>query len=183
MNTVVVYESMYGNTHLVAEAIAEGLRQSSDSSVTVVPVQDAEQDVVDSADLLVVGGPTHVHGLSRESTRRAAVEAAQKPDSDLVLDPDAEGPGLREWFDRLGELTAKTAAFDTRMKGPGALTGRASKGIAKRLREHGGVPVVDPRSFLVTKENRLLDHEQEHAREWGKQLATPVIDAGKPKTL
>src|SRR5262249_913569 len=152
-------ESMYGNTHLVAEAIAAGLRQNGDGSVTVVSVQDAGPDVLDDADMLVVGGPTHVHGMSRESTRNAAVDAAQKPDSNLSLDADAEGPGLRDWFDGLGHFAAKTAAFDTRMKGPAALTGRASKGIARRLREHGAALVVDPQSFLVTKENHLLEHE------------------------
>jgi len=177
MKSVVVYESMYGNTHLVAEAIAAGLRHSDHDSVTVVSVQDAGPDVLDGADLLVVGGPTHVHGMSRESTRKAAVDAAQKPDSDLSLDPDAEGPGLRDWFDSLGQLTTRTAAFDTRMKGPAAITGRASKGIAKRLREHGGALLVDSQSFLVTKENHLLEHEEQHAEEWGKQLATTFVDS------
>jgi hypothetical protein len=28
----------------------------------------------------------------------------------------------------------------------------------------------------VTNDNHLLDHEEEHAREWGKQLATAVAD-------
>jgi hypothetical protein len=182
MKTVVVYESMYGNTHLVAEAIAAGVGDAAgDGSVAVVSVHDAGEEVVEGADLLVVGGPTHVHGMSRESTRRAAADAAQKPESDLSLDPDAEGPGLRDWFDGLGHLGASAAAFDTRMKGPAALTGRASKGIAKRLRDHGGALVVQPKSFLVTNDNHLLEHEEEHAREWGKEVAAAVGN-GRPAT-
>jgi hypothetical protein len=169
MKAVVVYESMYGNTHLVADEIANGLRDAGE--VVVVPVDEADAELLDGADLVVVGGPTHAHGMSRESTRKAAVEAAQKPDSDLTVEPDAEGPGLRDWFDALDGLSAKAAAFDTRIDMPAALTGRASKGIAKRLRAHGCELVVEPQSFLVSKDSHLLDHEAEHARAWGEQLA------------
>jgi flavodoxin len=62
MRALVVYESMYGNTHVVASNIADGLRATHE--VTLVPVADATADLVAEADLLVVGAPTHVHGLS-----------------------------------------------------------------------------------------------------------------------
>ncbi len=58
----------------------------------------------------------------------AAVEAADKPVGGLTVEPDALGPGLREWFGSLGRYPVKAAAFDTRMLGPAVLTGRASKG-------------------------------------------------------
>ncbi len=168
MKAVIVYESMYGNTHHVATAIGDGLRSMAD--VVVVTVEGAESELVESADLLVVGGPTHVHGMSRASTRQAAVDAAKKDDSDLTLDPDAEGPGVREWFDGLGKITAQVAAFDTRMHGPPALTGRASKGIAKQLRHHGAKLITDPESFIVTKDNHLEVDEEQRARAWGAEL-------------
>jgi hypothetical protein len=170
MQALVVYESMYGNTHLIAEAIAQGL--GSDFAVTVLPVGEVDGPMIDSADLVVVGGPTHAHGMSRASTRKAAAEAVEKPGSDLILDPDAEGPGLREWFDDLGEVSAKAAAFDTRIDVPAALSGRASKGISKRLRRHGFDEVVEPESFLVTKQSHLEPDEQARATAWGEQLAT-----------
>jgi hypothetical protein len=172
VKAVVVYESMFGNTHLIADEIANGLRDGNIDDVTVVAVGDAEADLVTQADLVVVGGPTHVHGMSRESTRKAAVEMAEKPDSDLTLEPDAEGDGLREWFDQLDASITTAAAFDTRAAIPATISGRASKGIAKRLRAHGAALVVDPESFLVSKENHLLDHEAEHARAWGARLAS-----------
>lgn len=46
----------------------------------------------------MVGGPTHAHGMSRASTRKAAAEAAAKPVSGVTLEPGADGDGLREWF-------------------------------------------------------------------------------------
>lgn len=168
MRAIVVYESMYGNTHTVADAIGVGLGTVMDAEI--VSVHDATAARLAGADLLVVGGPTHAHGMSRAATRASAVADASKPDPPLEVDPDAEGEGLREWFDGLGDLGLPAAAFDTRVDMAAALTGRASKGIAKRLRHHGCELVVEPASFLVTKETHLEPHEVEHARAWGEQL-------------
>ena len=169
MRAVVVYESMYGNTHQVAEAIGAGLEPAC--SVSVVPVSRVTPESLADADLVVVGGPTHVHGMSRAATRKSAVEAAGKPGSGLELDPDAQGPGLREWLGSLGRYPVKAAAFDTRMHGPAALTGQASKGVSRSLRAHGLDLVAKPESFLVTRENQLEPREAARARAWGGKLA------------
>ena len=113
--------------------------------------------------------------MSRPSTRKAAAEAAQEPDRDLELEPDAEGDGLREWFDGVDALPSLAAAFDTRMDAPAVVTGRASKGIAKRLRRHGSELLDEPRSFLVTKDNHLEEHEVEEARSWGRRLGVATL--------
>jgi hypothetical protein len=173
MRAVVVYESMYGNTHLIADAIGAGLRTAFD--VSVIPVPQASAAVLDGADLVVVGGPTHVHGMSRASTRKAAVQAADKPASPLTVEPDALGLGLREWFGSLGRHPVKAVAFDTRVHGPAALTGRASKGVAHLLRAHGFDVIADPESFLVTKQDRLEPQETDRAREWGAKLAAATV--------
>ncbi|HEV2375320.1 MAG TPA: flavodoxin domain-containing protein [Streptosporangiaceae bacterium] len=169
MHAVVVYESMYGNTHKVADAIAAGLADTFD--VSVVPVSRAAQQTLADADLVVVGGPTHIHGMSRRSTRKAAAEAASKPDSGLTAEPDALGQGVREWLGSLGHHSLKAAAFDTRLQGPAALTGRASQGVGRLLRAHGFTLVAQPESFLVTKDNQLEADETSRAHEWGATLA------------
>jgi hypothetical protein len=171
MKAVVVYESMYGNTHLVADEIAASLGATMD--VRVLPLDLATSDDVGDADLVVVGAPTHVHGMSRPSTRTAAVEAAEKDDS-LSIDPDAPGSGIREWLSSLPTRAGIAAAFDTRIDAPATLTGRASKGIARQLRKHGFVLLVDPESFLVTKHNTLLDGEAEHAQRWAATIAAAI---------
>ena len=181
MRAVVVYESMYGNTHQVAEAIGAGLRSSFE--VSVVPVSEAGPAVLADADLLVVGGPTHVHGMSRTSTRKAAVEAADKPASPLKIEPGALGPGLRDWFDSLGQYPVKAAAFDTRLHGPAALTGRASKGVFRLLRAHGFDLVAEPQSFVVTKQDRLEPDETTRAHEWGAKLAAIIAPNAASGTL
>jgi hypothetical protein len=178
MRIVIVYESSYGNTHLIANAISEGIHPSH--QVEVAAVAAASQGLVDGADLLVVGGPTHVHGMSRDRTRQAAVEAARKPASDLTLDPDAEGPGLRAWFESLSPTkTQAAAAFDTRVDAPALITGRASTGISRQLRHHGFREIAEPMSFLVTRDTQLAAGQLASAREWGSRLAgTLVSDSG-----
>jgi len=168
MKAVVVFESMYGNTHAVADRVAAGLRSHFD--VVTVPVGQATPEVLSDADLLVVGGPTHVHSMSRMSTRKAAAQAVGKAPG-LALEPDATGTGLREWFDLTTPRAPMAAAFDTRLHGPGALTGRAGKGIARRLRRLGCELVAPPVSFFVNKHEALCDGERERAHTWGDAIA------------
>jgi hypothetical protein len=178
MRAVVVYESMYGNTHLIADAIGAGLETAFD--VSVVPVAQADAAALAGADLVVAGGPTHAHGMTRAATRKAAVEAASKPASPLKVEPDAAGPGLRDWFGSLGQCPIKAAAFDTRIHAPAALTGRASKGVARSLREHGFDVIAEPESFLVTRQDRQEPEETTRAREWGAKLAAAVAPSQAP---
>ena len=173
MRALVVYESMYGNTHRVAEVIGLGLRQFGESNV--VPVDEATPELLDGVDLLVAGGPTHAHGMSRPTTRRSAAEAVSKPGTDLSLDPDWAGDGIREWLESLDEGGGtSSAAFDTRIGIPPMLSGRASKGIAKMFRQHGFELVVEPESFLVTYDNHLKPGEEAHAYRWAEELASAL---------
>jgi hypothetical protein len=168
MKTVVIYESMYGNTHVIAEGVAEAARRHGE--VVLVPVSGATADVIAHADLVIVGGPTHGHGMSWAPTRRTAVEDAAKHD-ELELDPDAEGPGLRDWFHEVDKVDGTPAvAFDTRFDAAPAFTGRASVGISRRLRHHGFREIAKPESFLVDKENHLIAGEAERAERWASEL-------------
>ena len=169
MRALVVYESMYGNTHVVASNIADGLRGSYE--VTLVPVAAATADLIAEADLLVVGAPTHMHGLPTASSRQLARKAAAKPESGLTLDPDAGGLALREWLSALASGHVLAAAFDTRLIGAPVLTGRASRGISRLLTRHGYRIIAAPESFMVTKANTLADGESQRARRWGEALA------------
>ena len=172
MLVVVVYEYMFCNTQVVAYHIGDGV--SCLVEVRVVPVEKATADLIAEAGLVVVGGPTHVHGMVRPTSRKAAVEQAGQ-DKDLALDPDAEGELLRDWFEDLGTVEGTpAAAFDTRVDMSAVVTGRASKGIDKRLSHHGFGRLVAPESFLVDKENHLLDGEADRATEWGRALAASV---------
>jgi len=177
MRAVVVYESMFGNTHAIADAVGKGLAQGLEpvQDVVVVSVAEAGREQVGDTDLLVVGGPTHFHGMSRTGTRKGAAATAKNPKNDLVLDRDAQGPGVRDWLRSLGHDHTKFAAFDTRFKGPAVLRGRASKPISQKLRRHGFEMVAKPESFFVTMKNHLEPGEEARAQEWGKRLAVRAL--------
>ena len=84
--------------------------------------------------------------------------------------------GWRHWY---CDRESSAAAFDTRAHGPGFVTGRASRRMARRLRRKRA-RVVGTKSFFVEK-NALLDGEDERARAWGASLAAcesqPLISA------
>jgi flavodoxin len=164
---LVVYESMYGNTRAIAEAIAEGL-----GGAPVRPVGEAG-DV--SADLLVVGGPTHMHGLTTSSSRKMAAKAVEEDGHGELVPGAADGPGLREWLRDLPKVDGTRAAtFDTRLDRSAALTGSAARGIARRLHRRG-YDVIDRESYLVEdSEGPLEDGELDRARAWGEKLATAL---------
>jgi hypothetical protein len=168
MRAVVIYESMFGNTHRIADAVAAGLRAHGE--VVEVPLARANEAIADGADLLVVGGPTHAWGMSRASTRKGAVEQVRRPGHHEQLDEDAPGPGLREWLGVLTQPPPEGAAFDTRIHKPAALTGRASRGIARQLRRHGTEMLAPAESFFVTTKNELEPDEERRARAWGDEL-------------
>jgi menaquinone-dependent protoporphyrinogen IX oxidase len=178
MKVVIVYESMFGNTRIIADAISAGFGSGNDT--VVVPVAQAEVRLLDAADLLVVGGPTHVHGMTRARTRKGAADMARKPGSGLTVEPGADGPGLREWVAGQRQAGMRAATFDTRLGGPAVLTGRASKGIARLLRRHGFTLMARPESFLVTRNNHLRTGEQERARAWGEEVAGQLAAAPEP---
>jgi hypothetical protein len=169
MKALVVYESMYGNTAAIGEAIAaalgeQGLEVEAKLISKVEPEQTAEVNVV------VVGGPTHVHGMSRKSSRKTAAA----DEKNTFVEPTLE-PGLRTWLARLPEGEGRlAAAFDTRIDKPLILTGSAAKGIGRGLKERGFRLVTEPECFLVSTQNRLLDGELEHAATWGKKIAERV---------
>jgi hypothetical protein len=175
MRALVVYESMFGNTKAVAHAIAKGLETWA--VVDVVEVNSAPTVLGEDVSLLVVGGPTHAFGLSRESTRR---DAATKAAGNLV----PTGEGIREWLSRIAHPTAgiAAAAFDTKISKP-RLPGSAAKAAHKRMRWLRFQMAAPPQSFFVTDTaGPLVDGELDRARSWGERLgaawASPNNAAG-----
>lgn len=119
-------------------------------------------------DLLVVGAPTHVHGLSSRRSRKGALEQ-QGRDGEV-------GIGVRGWLERLPFLgRPPVAVFDTRAHKPELLVGSAAHRIAHRLRKRGYRLAVEPESFFVDgTPGPLADGELERAEEWGNMLANEV---------
>jgi Flavodoxin len=168
MRARVVYESMFGNTQAIAQAVADGLADRM--NVDLDEVGSAATEIAGDVDLLVVGGPTHAFGMSRERTRESAVIQAA---GEVV----SAGEGLREW---LGAVTGETrgmaaAAFDTRIDKP-RMPGSAAHGAEKRLRRLGFRVLLPAASFYVKDTSRpLLDGEAKRARHWGELLGSTMV--------
>lgn len=62
MRTVVVYDSSFGNTARIAQAIARGVGTSGPAQV--INAAEAAPLLPERPDLLLVGCPTQKHGLS-----------------------------------------------------------------------------------------------------------------------
>lgn len=169
MYSLVVFESMFGNTEAIARAVAEGLSEATSSQV--VEVGAAPRLIGSDVGLLVVGGPTHAFGMSRPGTRQAA---AQQAGGNLV----SKGVGVREWLAEVRtEATPAAAAFDTRINKP-RFPGSAGRAVAKFLRRLGLAPIAPPESFYVIgSEGPLVAGELERAREWGMTLGARLTAA------
>jgi hypothetical protein len=178
MKAVIVYESMFGATREVAQAVAEGLAATSvDIEVSVVNVNETDAAAVAAADLLVVGGPTHVHGMSRPESRAEAAIWADDPERSLTLEPQAPGIGVREWLETLAESDGRySAAFDTRADFPRILSGAASGAIHKGLHRRGYRDIAGAASFLVSKDGPLEHGERDRARGWGEEIARALTE-------
>ncbi len=171
MRSVVVYESLYGNTEAVARAVAEGLARHGPARA-MTPAMLGSGQLAD-VDLLVVGAPTHAWGLPREST--------WQPQHGLTAEHRTTAPRVRDWLDTIGPGAGRAAAaFDTRVDKPRWLTGSAAKAAARRLRAQGWRLAADPRSFLVTgSDGPLVAGELDRAQAWGDELgrATAAVAA------
>lgn len=167
MRAVVVYESMWGNTAAVAQTIARQLERYGD--VRLVSVLEASPSTVSGVDLVVVGGPTHVHGMSRPSSRLSTAATGPLPGA-------AAGSGVQEWLRELpdGHKTW-AAAFDTRLDKPRWLVGAASGGISRALRKHGYRMIVPAKSFVVAdREGPLKAGEIGRADAWAEEIGERV---------
>jgi flavodoxin len=160
MLTVIIYDSSFGNTAQVAQAIGRGAATLGD--VTVLSADQAGGRA-EHADLLFVGGPTQHHRMS---------------------------PGLAAFLEALprGSLQRVPAAsFDTRYRMTAFLTGSAAKDAAGRLRRAGCRLMAPAESFFMEKDvppkgekrrhalEGLEKGELDRAEEWGRSLATAAF--------
>lgn len=153
MQTLVIYDSKFGNTEKVAEAIARGVGPVSEVQVTsTAEATPALQTLAAQPDLVLVGGPTQNHGPSA---------------------------GLRALVDALPAALRgiPAACFDTRYRGPVWLMGSAADTAAKALAKTGAEIVAPPESFFIVRHGQLPlqtlePGEIERAEAWGRAIAT-----------
>ena len=151
MKPLVIYDSFYGNTQKIAEALAQAL------GCEAVKVQNLSPDQLVGVELLILGSPTRGFSPSPDITKF------------LKSHPNQGFSGM------------KVAAFDTRIAVDEVnskfltfmvkIFGYAAETMAKKLQKKGGTLVVPPEWFLVKdSEGPLRDGELERATEWAKRI-------------
>ncbi len=180
MSALVIYESMFGNTRLVAEAIARGIDGSGGCAARTPDAVSATE--LAGAELFVVGTPTHAWRMARRQTRRNAMRQAARRAQEL--EPGAMEPGVREWLDQLAPQPGKfAAAFDTRMNLSKLVTGSASRSINRALRSRGFRIIDEPQSFTVIGgEGPVTAGDLTRAYEWGQTLSALATRAASLST-
>ena len=145
MKTLVVYDSMYGNTEKVAEAIGGAIV----GDVMVLNAAKANPSELESIDLLIVGSPT----------QGGRPTPAIQDFLNRVSEPAIKGINI--------------AAFDTRFSTRWVkIFGYAAGKIARSLEKLGGTRIVSPEGFFVKgKEGPLEEGELERAASWAREVA------------
>ena len=155
MKAIILYDSYFGNTEKIAQAVAESLRAKAE--VQLIRVTEASPENLHDVDLVVVGSPTR----------------GFRP-SDATMAFFAKLPA--------GSLTGKNAAaFDTRIDPAGVTSkmlkflvksfGYADKTMISELQKKGANLVSIGQGFIVTdSEGPLKEGEIERAAEWAKTL-------------
>jgi flavodoxin len=160
MKALVVYDSFFGNTEQIAQAIGHALGSPED--VEIVRVSNVKPEQLTGLKLLIVGSPTR------------------------GFRPTPAISNLLKSIPKNGLKGAKVAAFDTRFTVSEIekvrilaffvrIFGYAAKPIADRLEKKGGELAIPPEGFYVgDTEGPLLEGELERAADWAKQIiATP----------
>ncbi len=156
MKSLVVYDSLYGNTERIAQAIGNALGSPEENSV--VQVKNMKTEQLAGIILLVVGSPTQ------------------------QFKPTAAMSSFLKNIPKNGLKGIKVAAFDTRLtmntivKSPplpffARIFGYAAERIANQLKKKGGELVLHGEGFYVEEmKGPLVEGELERAEKWAKIL-------------
>ena len=149
MKTLVIYDSVYGNTQAIAQAIGQAIP----GDVQVLRARQVDTSTLESVDLLIVGTPTH-GGRPTEAVQRLLEEV---------------GPPARKG--------AQVATFDTRFSWRWLrIFGFPAPKMAEALVEKGWTLVVPPEGFFVkgAKQGPLKPGEAERAATWARRIVETV---------
>ena len=159
MRALVVYDSVFGNTERVAQAMGEALEPLGD--VDRCRVTAVEPEELTAVDLLIVGSPTR--GFRPTSAAKNLLRR--------IPARGLDGVRVAAFDTRFGieEMNSAILSFLVR------LFGYAAEPLANTLEKKGGELVIDPEGFIVEgTEGPLRDGELERAADWAKR----IVEAG-----
>jgi len=152
MKSLIIYESFYGHTAVVAQAIGETLALHGE--INILQATEVQINDLRDIDLLVIGCPTQALGIT--AATRAFLN--QIPENGLR--------GIR------------VALFDTRYQRSLWLPGSSAERLERVIAKLGGGVIAPPESYVVAdRDGPLVEGETERARSWATALvASKVIE-------
>jgi flavodoxin len=155
MNALVTYETQFGNTEQIAQAIANALVAHGSARRAVVGEVSAAD--LENLDRLIIGGPTQYH----EAT-----------------------PDILAWLDHIPPQALDglpMVVFDTRYRMSRWLSGSAAQMLGREIKKRGGVLLVPPESFFVIERTGPLEAgEIERAATWAGKLCDALKAQSMP---
>lgn len=149
MNTVIVYDTQFGNTEEVAQTIAETLRNYG--QVRTVRVEHTHPLYLEGVDLLILGCPTQ----KRNATSHML--------------------SLLDYIPPISLSRLAVACFDTRLDQPQWLAGSAAERMTRKLGKKDISRLLPPESFLVEgMHGPLKEGELGRAKIWAGMLHEQV---------
>ena len=149
---IVVYESKYGNTKLVAESITEGISQVSGVETVLNELKEVDLNQLVEFDTLLVGSPNHMGSATRS---------------------------IRKFIDNLGKLNLEgnlTAVFDTYIAKDFE---KAVKKMEKQISEKvAGLKLAAPGLSIRVEgmKGPIAEGELPKCKEFGVRIATQLKD-------
>ena len=149
---IVVYESKYGNTRIVAEKIIEGLREVSGVEPVLAELKEVDLSQLDGSDAILIGSPNHMGDATRS---------------------------IRKFIDTLGKLDSEgklAAVFDTYLDGDFE---KAVKKMEKRISEKVPALKLAAPGLSIRVEGMkgpITEGELSRCKEFGLKMATQLKD-------
>ncbi len=159
MKAIVIYDSQFGNTEKIAQAIRDALSDTAETRLMRAS-SVAPRDLM-AADLLVVGSPTQ---------RFHAIEPVDRFLKGASLH-GIHAAAFDTRFD-MNDVDSRTLRLAVKVAGDSAY---AAPRIAAVLEKAGATMVATPEGFIVTDtEGPLREGELERAAEWARGLLTAL---------
>lgn len=150
MTSLIVFDSITGNTKLIAYAISEGL---SEYGHVVIKKTDEESIIdVSIADILVIGSPTE----NRKPTMM-----------------------MMQFINDLPNKSSNNflfTSFDTKYNSAKWFSGSAAAWIVKRLERANFKLLIPSVSFFINRtDQNLVEYESRRADKWGKLIGEKFV--------
>jgi len=159
MKTLIVYDSFFGNTEKIAQAIGNSLGSKED--VETLRVSDIKLEQLIGLELIIVGSPTRVF-----KPTKAIMNFLNK----IPLD-SLKGVKVAAFDTRISTVDVNSRFLNILVK----LFGYAAKPIADKLEKKGGSLIIPPEGFFVKdSEGPLKDGEPERAADWAKLIMKKI---------